>query len=174
MHKIIVLITATFLLSGCFNTTQVQKQNSNKVQEIIPKWIDTPYKKNTIVSVASAPKQSSFKTTKKLAYANAKKQLQIVLQQKVSLSIQPLLPKENNLDLQKFTNTIVKDTIKKAKIIKLFETANGTIFVLNTVKISFIIESIQTNIQASHNTQLYQNFLMAKGDGSLELQLQNN
>ena len=74
------------------------------------------------------------------------------------------------------SSQITKNIINKAKIVKLFQAKSGTIFVLNTLKISLIMDEMDKYLATSfsNDTNLYQNFLIAKGDGSLSIKLKNN
>ena len=181
MNKILItsLIT-TILVStifvGCGQKTTVQQTQKVEVEQF-PSWIDSPSYEDSIAITVSSTKNAttSFNTTRDEAYKNAKNELDINLKIKISTTIKSLSTKNASIeDIDSAAKQITKNIIDRAKIVKLFQSKTGTIYVLNTIKISLITNEMDKFLSTSSNTKLYQNFLMAKSDGSLDIKLQNN
>jgi hypothetical protein len=177
--KLITLTIFTIILSlftGCFNSANPKDQKKNLELDGAPSWVLNPVYKNAIaLSVHSTLRSTnSFDITKKEAYKNASNKLNNILERKIIASIKPLVPKDDTIDIVKISKEITKHTLLRAKVIKLFQSKTGTIYILYTLEFSVIANEIDHYLRALNNIPFYQNFLMAKGDGSLEIKLQNN
>ena len=160
----------SFLLSGCLATKKVQIKHKQTTQ-YLPNWIKTPSQKKSISVVASSLQQpnETFRYARDKAYKNAQRALQKKLQQKIA-TILTSFDTSKQEDIKTITQKIVNDSLTQAKVTKLFQTKTKKIFVLNTIKISYIIANMEKYLK--NNQKLYQNFLIGKSDGSLVIQLQ--
>lgn len=174
MHKFTQLTTIVLLLSfsqlffGCSFTKTLSMQ---KTKEKIPSWVTNPHVENSISSISSSNINSqNFTILRNNAYKNSTISLQKSIELKLNKFIRSNSKQKNITTL---VENITKESIKRSKILKLYQDKNHKIFVLRSVSTDIVIKNMKEQAKQLQDQTLYQTILLSINNGNLKYRLQN-
>ena len=166
LTSIVLLFSLSQLFFGCSfsQTPSVEKEK-------IPIWVNNPTFKDNINSIASSTIDSeNFTVLRDDAYKNSIISLQKNIEFKISTFIKS---NSQQKDIKTLVGNITKESLKKSKILKLFQDKNHKVFVLRSISTDIVIKNIKEHAQQLQDQTLYQTILLNINNGNLKYHLQN-
>ncbi len=177
----ITILISTFFFGCSWFDSSTQEIESSKKHELdgAPIWVTSFTQENTTSHTGASVKteKNNFNSQKNEASKNAKASLK----EEITIKIEKLLnsfdtdKKISTQEMSKVLNKIVISSMKYVKVTKLWKSNSQTIYVLAVVNIKDIKNEMEKIInQSFKSTQnIYQNFTLAKSNGSIDISLKN-
>ena len=188
MYKknILFISIFTIIFSSCSQPQHitVKKYTVTPQKKELPSWIKLSYIQDNLSASGKYINNSSisFINQRDNAIKDAQKNLYTQINSKLIKTLNSYKTttisnntKNSYLDnqIKEVVTKISENIIKKAKVLKLYKSEENTIYVLISVQIDYIKDEMEKIISQSFNTnkEIYQNFIMAKSDGSIDTNL---
>lgn len=188
LASVVIGLVASIVFLGCSGVSRApEAEIAPVINELdgAPAWVVSPSFENQIVATGNSVNSDNndFRIKRDEAINNAKSNLSEELNRKITNIIKSLKSTTSADELQSANETI-EDAAKKitfstmdsSKVVKLWKSQTGNIYVLITIKISIVKDEMEKLISNSfkNDEEIYQNFIMAKSNGTIDIELKNS